>query len=138
MSQRTPRIRWFAVLLAAATICFFSVFSLPGPSSPEVGPLGLVRMDKWTHAIGYAALGGSLVFALADRRDVARAALLAVTIAVAYGAAMELLQRPLPARTCDPADLAANAVGAIVSTSSWTLARILRRTPSSLRFRWPF
>ncbi|MEF8841606.1 MAG: VanZ family protein [Haloarculaceae archaeon] len=78
--------------------------------------LGL-PLDKWVHAGTYAVLAGLLC-----RATNARAAwvvLLAAGVAVSYGAAIEVVQATLPARSFEVGDLAANAVGATLMGVAW-------------------
>ena len=112
------RGRWVGVALVAAVIAYFSLFATPDVGVGAVGPLGVVCRDKWFHAAGYATLGLTLAVAL-RRRSAGRTAALAAGGAVAYGAGMELLQGPLPARALDPFDAAANVAGAVLAALCW-------------------
>lgn len=118
------RARWGVVLLVASAIAVASVVTTPGTGVGAVGPLGVVGADKWFHAVGYAALTLALAGALDGRRPPdgrrpRRTAAVATAGAVAYGAAIELVQGPLPTRACDPLDLAANALGAALAALGW-------------------
>ncbi|WP_327053154.1 VanZ family protein [Halomicrococcus gelatinilyticus] len=115
-SAARARLRWAVALLVAVAIGVASVVSAPGGVG-AAGPLG-AGVDKWFHAAGYAALALALAAALDGRRP-RRTTALAAILAVTYGAAIELVQGPLATRTCDPLDLAANAVGAVVAALGW-------------------
>jgi VanZ family protein len=108
--------RWVAVVAVAGGILYASVLD-PTDSGglPPLGPLGLVGLDKWLHAVAYAGLAGVLAVALSPGRRFARAAVLAVVLAVGYGVALEFVQAPLPERYFSVADMAADAVGAVLA-----------------------
>jgi len=116
------RLRWTVALLVAVAIGVASVVSAPGGVG-SAGPLGLVHVDKWFHAAGYAALALALAAALdgggSRPRRPHRTAATAAAVAVAYGAVVELVQGPLPTRASDPLDLAANAAGAVGAAVVW-------------------
>lgn len=115
-----PRwLRWAAVVLVAAGIFYGSVLAPPVAGAPERGPFGVFGLDKWFHAVGYAALAGAFAVALASDFEAALAAALAVLFAAGYGVSIEFAQASIPARTFSVADMAANAVGAFVGTAVW-------------------
>jgi len=94
-----------------ATIFYFS--SLHEPPLPED------VSDKSGHLLGYAALGVTLVRALAGglpRPIAPRTALLAIAITVAYGVTDEVHQTFVAGRTADIADLYADAAGGLLAT----------------------
>ena len=55
------------------------------------------------------------------RREVLRWLALCVALAVGFGGVVEVVQYGLPERAFDLADLAANATGALVTTTAWYL-----------------
>jgi hypothetical protein len=98
--------------------------------------------DKLLHGVAYASLAAVLAVGLATPgpRDgsaplrlldgpltARRVVLLAIVAAAAYGLAMEGLQYPLPYRTFDLLDAAANAVGAAAGAGGWFAGALLRR-----------
>ncbi|NHN59954.1 MULTISPECIES: VanZ family protein [Halorussus] len=110
---RPPRwLRWATVVLIAGGILYASVLDSPSSGLPALGPLGLVEIDKWLHALAYAALAGSLAVALAPGRSPAVVAGVAALLAVGYGVGVEFVQAPLAARHFSVADMVADAVGA--------------------------
>lgn len=119
---RPPRwVRWVAVAVVAAAVLYASVLDSPGGGLPALGPLGLVSLDKWLHALGYAALAGVLASALAPGRSPARVAALAALFAVAYGVGVEFVQAPLATRHFSVADVVADGVGAGLAVLCWRL-----------------
>lgn len=111
-----PRpVRYGLALAVAGGLFVASVVDPPG-AGPPPELLG-VALDRWLHAVGYAALAGALLYAraAADRRALA----VAVAVAVAYGGGLEVLQAFLPARAFSPADLLADALGALVAALGW-------------------
>jgi VanZ family protein len=135
--------RWLRLLLpvvVAVTVLVASV-SDPGSGASPGGVLGLPG-DKLLHGLSYATLAAAFAVGLATPRRSSRSGdarrsprsrtlrgvvLLALLGATAYGLAMEGLQFPLPYRTFDLLDAAANAVGAAAGAGLWALAASLRR-----------
>jgi VanZ family protein len=123
-------VLWGPVLLVMALIFYASSLSDLGPP-----PAGM--SDKSAHAIAYAALGGSLVRALAGGRSramtVARI-LAAAALATVYGMTDELHQSFVPNRTPDVFDLVADAVGGLAGAAVVAvLARLLRTLRADAR-----
>ena len=113
---------WGPVLLVMGLIFFFS--SLPDPGGPPGG-----ISDKTAHVLIYAALGASLVRALAGGRITAMTLtriLFAAALGTLYGVSDEIHQHFVPPRIPDILDVAADAVGALVGAMLMTLlARLL-------------
>ncbi|MFW6032606.1 MAG: murein biosynthesis integral membrane protein MurJ [Phycisphaeraceae bacterium] len=80
--------------------------------SVDTGLPEVISVDKLAHGVAFAILTALLILArpLASRIGRARAALLAVAVALAYGVLEELTQ-PLVGRTLDPVDLLADLAG---------------------------
>lgn len=112
------RLRVAAALVVAAVVLAASVVDPPGTGAPTQ-VFGLPA-DKWLHAAAYAGVAAAVGYAALDGSGLSARALVAVfCLAAGYGLAVELVQLPLAARTFDPADAAANAVGALVGTLPW-------------------
>jgi VanZ family protein len=113
---------WGPVLLVMGLIFFFS--SLPDPGGPPGG-----ISDKTAHVLIYAALGASLVRALAGGRITAMTLtriLLAAALGTLYGASDEIHQHFVPPRTPDILDVVADSIGALLGAIVMTLvARLL-------------
>jgi len=113
---------WGPVLLVMGLIFFFS--SLPDPGGPPGG-----ISDKTAHVLIYAALGASLVRALAGGRIPAMTLtriLLAAALGTLYGVSDEIHQHFVPPRTPDILDVVADSIGAFVGAIVMTLvARLL-------------
>ena len=113
---------WGPVLLVMGLILYFS--SLPDPGGPPGG-----ISDKTAHFLIYAALGASMVRALAGGRSAAMTVptiLTAITLATLYGVSDEIHQAFVPPRTPDILDIAADAAGACAGAIVLTLlARLL-------------
>jgi VanZ family protein len=114
---------WGPVLLVMGLIFYFS--SLPDPGGPPGG-----ISDKTAHVLIYAALGASLVRALAGGRMTAMTLtriLLAAALGTLYGVSDEIHQHFVPPRTPDILDVAADSVGALAGATVMTLvARLLQ------------
>jgi VanZ family protein len=108
-SWRLLLAAWAPPILWAALLFFLS--ATPGDDLPDTSmPAG----DKLAHAAVYAVLAVLLFRAVRRTTSLARgrAAVLAVLIAIAYGATDELHQRMVPDRSPDLRDLLADAAGA--------------------------
>ena len=113
---------WGPVLLVMGLIFYFS--SLPDPGGPPGG-----ISDKTAHFLIYAALGASLIRALAGGRSAAMTPttiLAAVALSTLFGVSDEIHQYFTPPRTPDILDVAADAAGACAGAIVLTvLARLL-------------
>ncbi len=99
---------WAPVVLVMVLIFVFS--AMPDPGAP-LGDLS----DKSAHVIAYAALGGSLIRALASGRASGLAPprlIAAVLLTILYGVSDELHQQFVPGRTPDWLDVLADGAGA--------------------------
>ena len=96
---------------------------LPGP------PGGFT--DKHGHALTFGILALACLFGLTGgrwRRVTGRMATVAALLAVVYGVSDEWHQAFVPGRMADIADVAADAVGAVVAVGlGWAWAILLRR-----------
>ncbi|WP_435196271.1 VanZ family protein [Natronomonas sp. EA1] len=111
-----PRsVRSALAVAVALAIAVASVVTPPASGAPDL-VLGL-PLDKWLHAVGYAVLAFAIGFARLARDP--RALALAWLLAAAYGLGIEGVQAFLPARSFDPLDMVANAVGAGIGTVVW-------------------
>lgn len=111
-------------MILAALILLVSVQEPTGTSVYYYGPFGMIRRDKWSHAIGYAMLTATLAYALVapvssiptDRR---RRLALSVCLAVAFGVCVELIQWQIPYRTASEIDALANIIGSCFMAILW-------------------
>lgn len=116
MARQVPlldrRLRWLAVVLIAGGILLASVIR-PDGVRDALGPLGIVGLDKWLHALAYAALSITLAYAFAEW-DATTAAIAVFVLAMAFGLGIELVQAAVPYRDFSWLDLLANGIGAAV------------------------
>lgn len=131
MTERGSRLAFGLLAVAwAAGIFWLSSRADPLPFLDE----DLFSHDKLLHAGGYALLGGLLAGALVRRRLVrVRAVVGAVLLATAYGATDEWHQSHVPGRDADPADLLADAAGAIVGAAAAAVILRGRGARASIR-----
>ncbi|MFW5903804.1 MAG: VanZ family protein [Halolamina sp.] len=130
-----PRVRFGLVAAWALVLLYASVSDPSGTSLARSGPLGLVGLDKWLHAGGYATFAVLLAYALLPRyRDTRRGLIAALLLTGGYGLAMELLQAPLAYRSFDPLDATANVLGALAVVLAVALgSRVLDRRRGDTR-----
>jgi VanZ family protein len=102
-------------------------------SSLHEAPLPQGVSDKSAHWLGYTGFSVTIVRALAGglpRRISMRTAMVAVVIAVAYGASDEFHQMFVAGRSAELADLAADALGAVAGAAAcwaWGIISIRSR-----------
>jgi VanZ family protein len=121
-----PRpVRWSLVLALGGFIFYASIITAPPETVIDRSRPDLLPLDKWRHLLAYAALGGSLGYALLDSEaPVRRVAAVTVLASATYGVGIELWQALVPARYFSLGDAYANAFGAALS-ATWYLARPL-------------
>lgn len=133
-------VGWAGVVLVASVV-------EPGGGPPAPPVLGLPA-DKLLHGLAYATLAATIAVGLATprrsdtvatsrsgdavagslrHRSVRRVVLLAVVTATAYGLVIEGVQYPLPYRSFELLDAAANAVGAVLGAAGWLAGVLVRR-----------
>ena len=103
MTTNTPRTRlWrWALLLLAGLVTVLALV----PAPPRQMDLG---WDKLNHVFAFAMLAVCAVFGWRSSRAARLAVLLAL---LAFGGAIELLQRQVPNRSGEWSDLGADAIG---------------------------
>lgn len=112
---------WVPVALYAAFI--FTLSSMPVSAPP---PFLKFRVDWIFHMLEYSVLGALFARALARTLDLhdGRALVLAALAAGALtGASDEWHQSFVPSRNCDPADVAADSLGAMAGAAVWIRKR---------------
>lgn len=109
-----PLIAWFLVIR--------NFSSTPASDLPRIG---VPFADKIFHAVEYFVLGALLIRAFdhsarlaADKSDfklgLAKLTVLAIIVALSYGAVDELYQRAIPGRLCDVFDFIADCAGSLL------------------------
>lgn len=123
-----PRwLRWAAVALAAAAICYQSLLTAPPETVPKPG---FAPLDKWLHVVAYAGLGLTVAYALVDSRYGRAGRALRLVVAVGlYGALIEVLQAPLPERYFALDDLVANTIGSAVALAWYAVEAYAEPVP---------
>ena len=111
--------------LPAMTLAFVllvtSLFPVPESAGEQLPTLLSVTLDKWVHAASYGALTGLLAWGRRSRDWVVVAGL--ATLAIGYGACIELLQGLVPSRGASGTDIVANAAGALLAGVAWLASR---------------
>jgi len=105
----------YAVAICLALVVLAASVTEPSDAVPRT--LFGVNFTTYLHLLAYAGLTGAIGYVLlsTDRW----ALLIAALIATLYGAAIELLQGPIPYRTTATADGVINAIGAVVGAALW-------------------
>lgn len=129
MTERRSRTLFGALAVAWAGAMFW-VSSQPNPFPFRHE---LFSHDKLLHALAYGVLAGLVLGALARSRLGLRAVVASAALAVAYGVTDEWHQSHVPGRDADPADVAADAVGAIAGAAAAWLALRGRGARASIR-----
>lgn len=124
MDERARRYAVPAAVTAAVVVASVADPPAAAGRTVAVGPIGA---DKVAHAVGYAVLTTSLLYAGGEGNGPGRRTALAVLAAVALGLALEGVQATLPARTFSPGDAVANAVGALAAAAGWLYGGRRRR-----------
>ncbi|PSP80459.1 antibiotic resistance protein VanZ [Halobacteriales archaeon QS_1_68_20] len=126
--MRVPLLPW-PVRAAAAVAVAAAIFAVSVTRPPEaaavLGPLGLVGMDKWVHAVAYGGLAVTVAYAVPARSRTRL--VIAVGAAVGFGLVVESVQYGLPFRSFDLVDATANATGAVLAAAVWRLLSVGRR-----------
>jgi VanZ family protein len=91
------------------------------------GTANTAGLTAWLHLVGYAALGATVVPFFGSRW---RGLAVAVVVATAYGAGIELLQFGLAYRTASSVDFAVNGLGATLGVAARGAYRRRRAPPS--------
>src|SRR5262245_26852942 len=127
MLTRSP-LRLTLAIVATAILTLILLIPNPlaliGFTQPESREIvdGFIS-DKVQHALSYALLTAILLGTFSGPRR--RVTVWATSLAIAHGAATELLQRFVPDRTCDWKDLVADAVGAIAAAVLFNVAALV-------------
>jgi len=119
----TPPLR-----LAAAVLYFIFIsvmFCLPGSVLPKEDWLSKIYFDKWVHIGFFVVL---LLLWLWALRPTKRGAIEIITVAIAYGITVEVVQYFfIPNRSFDLTDWAADIVGSFIGF--WLWQRYIKNRP---------
>lgn len=118
--RQGPLTRVLPMIVSLALMCGFYLVST-APADPEApsalqtatSPISWALLNNMLHVPAYLLLAWTLFSALNNGR-ISRAAGIAVGIAVAYGALLELAQAEVPGRYASLGDAALNTLGATI------------------------
>ena len=114
------------LVIALVGVTYYSLT----PSAPG-SPFGT---DKMWHGLAYSALAFLMVMSLRDApAQIGRVLILAVVV-IAYGAAIEALQR-YTGRSFDVADMLANVVGVVLGAGCGFVVRTVLERPRGARHK---
>lgn len=109
--------RWTPVVVTALVLLVGSLLPSPLGRHPDFSRFG---PDKLLHFLGHACLAVTLADALAtDRLNVAWAGVVAVVCSFVHGLITGFLQRYVPGRVAERADIVAGLVGSVVGVVGW-------------------
>lgn len=113
-----PMIGMMAAILVAA--------SLPGRVLPL---LRHHQLDKICHALAYAALAASCLYAFhpLSKKHPFLASLAVIAICLCYGFAEEAYQTLIPRRVTDSRDVMADLLGATLVVAGWQLGLLWKK-----------
>lgn len=119
----SKRIRYGVVVIVAVVILLLSIQE-PTGTGVYYGPFGVIRRDKWSHAIGYAILTATIAYAFVApvspiSTDHRRRLAFSVCLAVVFGVCVELIQWPIPYRTASEMDAFADFIGSCLVAVVW-------------------
>ncbi|HEV8241187.1 MAG TPA: VanZ family protein [Thermoanaerobaculia bacterium] len=137
MRRRLSPLAWTLLALAWALVIWWLMTLDRLPAAPLAArwlPAILdLGSDKLAHAGLFLVQAFLLARATESRLGSRRALLLAVVLCVVFGAATELRQRTIPTRDADPADLAADGIGAAAAAAALPLSRRWSRARAPVR-----
>lgn len=117
MHNGFPGSRWTAVAVATTVLLVASLLPSPLQRHPEWEWLG---PDKLLHLVGHAGYVVTLADALsAGRRSDGEAAVIAVCVSTAHSLVAGRLQKRVPGRVFEPADVLAGLAGSILAALGW-------------------
>ena len=135
MRRLRPRT-WTLLALAWALVIWWllTLDRLPMPAlAGRWLPSFELGFDKLAHASLFLIQAFLCARAAETRLGNRRALFLALAICLAFGAATELRQRTIPTRDADPADFAADTVGAAAAAAALPLSRRWSRARAPAR-----
>lgn len=117
IQHRPSESRWNVVMIVALILLVGSLMPSPLGRHPDFGRFG---PDKLLHFMGHAGLAVTLMNALeTERRSEHRAIILAVGISTVYGVLTNSLQRWIPGRKYERADVVAGFLGSVGGVVVW-------------------
>jgi len=120
-TYRLADTRWKRALLTGAVLLVGSLVPSPTGRHPEFAVVG---PDKLLHFLGHAGFAAALADALgADGVPSERAAVSAITASTFLGLVVGVLQRPIPGRVPERADLVAGTLGSVSGAYWWVRER---------------
>lgn len=115
--HRDETANWTTVVIVALVLLVAQLLPSPlrrHPAFSRVGP------DKFLHLLGHALFSAVLVNALsAERVDDRVSAVTAVVLSTSYGIAVGELQKLVPGRIPERADVIAALMGAVLGAVGW-------------------
>lgn len=118
--DRSRSSRWRTVAFVGAVLFVGSMTPSPFRGELRFGAFG---PDKMLHLLGHAGFSSVLADTLADEGVSGRnAAVVAVAASTGYGAAMDVLQRWVPGRAPERADVVAALLGSVLGVLGWRYA----------------
>jgi len=135
--MRRPGPRTWTLLALAWALVIWWLLTLDRLPMPALAGRWLPSLelgfDKVAHAGLFLVQAFLCARAAETRLGNRRALFLALAICLAFGAATELRQRTIPTRDADPADFAADGIGAVAAAAALPLSRRWSRARAPVR-----
>ena len=121
LATMTTKIRYLPALVVMATI--FSLSNMPGD---QIHPPHFLDFDKFWHALEYAILAITLLYAKRPLPENSLHYALVFIFCVVYGITDEIHQSFIPLRFASAMDVCADGFGALLAVSGWKLVNSWR------------
>lgn len=119
LSERRSESRWKTAAVLSVVLLVGGLIPVPFERRPEFSSVG---PDKLLHLFGHGAFSVALANALAaDGRSDGESAVVAVAASSAYCLVIGLLQRRVPGRVPERADVVAGVIGSVLAVVWWGL-----------------
>jgi VanZ family protein len=118
----TTKVRYLPAIVVMVAIFIGSHLS-----GDQIPPTKLLNYDKFWHALEYALLAVTVLFARRPPENNIGQHILIIAFCVAYGISDEIHQYFIPLRSADGWDVCADSLGALLAGSGWYLVNRRRQ-----------
>ena len=104
----------------AIAVVLASMMHAPADPFAQLGPFGLLSIDKWIHVGSYAGISFLIAYAYLARSR--RTLVVIATMTILLGIGVEFIQSTISWRTMEAADIVANSIGSVGALVLWGIA----------------